>query len=71
MAKPTGKTRLELKVKGPNGTMRGLGQKLTGHFGPGSVVVQGFSRGECRVVVKNADIEAVRSHLLQMGLSAR
>lgn len=69
MSKPSGQVRSEIVVKGPNRAMKGLGAKLVGHFGPGSVVVQGFNHGECRVVVKTADLLIVRDYLIQMGLS--
>ncbi|MDQ5944168.1 MAG: hypothetical protein QG658_235 [Patescibacteria group bacterium] len=69
MAKPSGSNRPEFKVKGPNGPMRGLHQKLSARFGRGSVVVQISGRSECRVVVKNADVDEVRHYLAGMGLS--
>lgn len=71
MTKPSGQVRSAIVVRGPNKLMYGLGSKLKGHFGPGSVVVQGLNRGECRVVVKSADPVAVKTHLLDMGLSIR
>ncbi len=69
MAKPSGNKRPEIQVKGPNGLMKGLHKKLSSRFGPGSVVVQISGRSRCRVVVKTADVEEVRSHLVEMGLN--
>lgn len=69
MAKPSGNIRRTLRVKGPNCHMKGLHQKLTAQFGRGTVSVRDMERGRCKVAIKSADVDAVRAHLTDMGLT--
>lgn len=69
MAKPSGNAHRTLRVKGPNCHMKGLHQKLVARFGRGTISVRDMGRGCCKVAVKSADVDAVRAHLANMGLT--